>query len=119
MQRKIQNIQIPSDVELCDVKPTAWKVLIQHHPEKKMTDGGIILPDKISALSKEKLTMADVIAVGPGRNDDVTGEFQPTVVKPGQTVIVNAFMGDTIEHRNEEYRMLQERDILAVVTTED
>ena len=79
--------------------------------EGKKTASGIIIPDTIS---KEKPEQGKVIAVGAGRmNDD--GKLVPMNVKKGDTVIFSKYGPDEIKVDGEEYFILSESSILAVI----
>lgn len=79
--------------------------------EGKKTASGIIIPDTIS---KEKPEQGKVIAVGAGRmNDD--GKLIPMNVKKGDVVIFSKYGPDEIKVDGEEYFILSESSILAVI----
>ena len=80
--------------------------------EDKKNKAGIIIPDKIG---KEKPERGKVVAVGEGRwNEDGDG-LVPMRVKVGQTVIFSKYSPDEIKIEGEEYFILKEESILAVI----
>ena len=90
------------------IKPLADRVLIKMR-EEETTKSGIIL----SAASKEKTQIAEIIQVGPGGN--VEGNNIEMYVKIGDKVIINKYTGTEIKYENEEYIIAKQSDILAVI----
>ena len=72
--------------------------------------GGIIIPD----TAKEKPQEAKVVAVGPGKFDD-DGKRMPMDVKEGDRVLIGKYSGSEIKLEDEDYVILREDEILAVV----
>lgn len=91
------------------IKPLCDKVLIKMCEGEDTTKSGIIL----SASSKEKPQIAEVIAVGPGGKVD--GETVEMYVKAGEKVIVSKYAGTEIKYEGEEYLIVRQSDILAIV----
>ncbi|MCR5836412.1 MAG: co-chaperone GroES [Lachnospiraceae bacterium] len=83
-------------------------VLKQASPEEK-TQSGIIL----TSQSQEKPQEAEVIAVGPGGMVD--GKEIAMAVKPGDKVIYSKYAGNEVKLDNEEYIIVKQSDILAIV----
>ena len=81
--------------------------------ELERTKGGIVLPD----TAKEKPQEAEVMAVGPGARND-KGERVPMEVKIGDRVIFAKYSGTEFKQEDEEYLILRESDVLAIVTRE-
>ena len=92
------------------LKPLSDKVIVQKLEPEEKTAGGIVLPD----TAKEKPQEGKVIAVGPGTVDD-KGQRKPMDVKEGDHVLFAEYSGTEIKLNSEEYLILSERDILAVV----
>lgn len=90
------------------IKPLMDKVLIKMKEKEETTKSGIIL-----SASKEKPQIAEVIAVGPGRIVD--GEKEEMYVKKGDKVILNKYAGTEVKYENEEYIIVSQSDILAIV----
>lgn len=91
------------------LKPLQDRVAIKMMESEETTKSGIIL----SASSKEKPQIAQVIAVGPGLKKD--GELVPLEVKVGDKVVVSKYSGTEVKYEEEELIIVKESDILAVV----
>ena len=91
------------------IRPVADKVLIRMKEREETTKSGIILSNSV----KEKPQIAEVIAVGPGGN--VEGNQIEMYVKEGDKVIINQYVGTEVKYEGEEYIILKEEDILAVI----
>ena len=91
------------------IKPLADRVLIKMIESEETTKSGIIL----SAGSKEKPQVAEVIEVGPGGNVD--GKEIKMNIKKGEHVIVNKYAGTEVKYEGEEYLIVRQSDILGVV----
>ena len=93
-----------------NVRPLHDRVLIKRVEEQEQVRGGIIIPD----TAKEKSQEAEVVAVGPGKLQD-DGKRQPMDVKSGDRVLVGKYSGSEIKIDNDEFVILREDEILAVV----
>lgn len=93
------------------VRPLADRVLIKPLEEEEKTPGGIILPD----TAKEKPMRGRVVAVGKGKMDE-NGKHVALEVKPEDVVLYGKYAGTDIKIDGEEYLIMRESDILAVVT---
>ncbi|UZQ53264.1 co-chaperone GroES [Trichothermofontia sichuanensis B231] len=92
------------------VKPLADRVFVKVSASEEKTAGGILLPD----TAKEKPQVGEVVAVGPGkRNDD--GSRQEPEVKIGDKILYSKYAGTDIKLGTEDYVLLAEKDILAIV----
>ncbi len=92
------------------VKPLADRVLIKRIEEEEVKKGGIIIPD----TAKEKPQKGEVIAVGPGRLDE-NGKRIPMEVKEGDKVLFSKYAGTEVKIGEEEYLIMREDDILAII----
>jgi chaperonin GroES len=92
------------------VKPLGDRVFVKVSASEEMTPGGILLPD----AAKEKPQVGEVVAVGPGKKTD-KGDTQLMEVKVGEKVLYSKYAGTDIKLGSEEYVLLSEKDILAVV----
>lgn len=92
------------------LKPLADRVVVQKLDPEEKTSGGIVLPD----TAREKPQEGKVISVGPGAFDD-KGQRKPMEVKEGDRVLFAKYSGTEVKIEGEEYLILSERDILAVV----
>ena len=93
------------------VKPLNDRVLVKRIEEVQVTKGGILIPD----TAKEKPIEGKVIAVGPGKMSDA-GNRMPLQLKEGDRVLFGKYAGTEIKMEGEEYLMMREEDILAVLT---
>ena len=92
------------------IKPLGDRVVVKRIEEEPKTKGGIVLPD----TAKEKPQKGKVIAVGTGRGLE-NGQRVPLEVKEGDIVVFAKYGGTEIEIDGEEYVILSERDLLAVL----
>lgn len=90
------------------IKPLYDKVVLKVQEMTKTTASGFVLPD-----SDEKSNLATVIAVGPGK--EVDGKLQPLTVKVDDTVLFSKYAGSEVKVDGEEYLVVSEKDILAVM----
>ena len=92
------------------VKPLGERVFVKVSASEEKTAGGILLP----VTAKEKPQVGEVAAVGPGkRNDD--GTRTEMEVKVGDKVLYSKYAGTDIKLGTDEYVLLAEKDILAIV----
>ena len=91
------------------LKPLGDRVVLQHQKAEEKTQSGIILPDS----AKEKPQEAVVIAVGPGK--EVDGKMSQMQVKEGDKVIYTKYAATEIKVDDEEYVIVDQSDIIAVV----
>jgi len=92
------------------VKPLNDRVLVQRLEEVQMTKGGLYIPD----TAKEKPVEGKVIAVGPGKVND-QGNRLPLNVQEGDRILFGRYAGSEIKIEGEEFLMMREEDILAIV----
>ncbi len=93
------------------IRPLADRVVIRPQEKEEKTRGGIFLPD---TASKEKPQEGTVMAVGEGKLDD-NGKRTPVAVKTGDKVLFAKYAGTEIKIEDEDFLILAEKDILAVV----
>ena len=91
------------------IKPLADRVLIKMEEAEETTKSGIVL----AGSAKEKPQIADVIAVGPG--GIVDGNEIKMYLKKGDRVITSKYSGTEIKLDGEDYIIVRQSDILAVV----
>ncbi|MBU1179674.1 co-chaperone GroES [Patescibacteria group bacterium] len=94
-----------------NLKPLSDRVIVKALNEEEKTAAGIILPDTVE---KEKSEKGEVVAVGPGRLLD-SGQRAPMSVAVGNKVLFKKYSPEEIKVDGEEYLILDERDILAVI----
>jgi chaperonin GroES len=93
-----------------NIRPLHDRVVVKRIEMQEQMRGGIIIPD----TAKEKPQEAEVIAVGPGKLTD-EGKRSPMDVKEGDRVLMGKYSGSEIKLGEEEYVILREDEILAVV----
>ena len=91
------------------IKPLGDRVLIKMKEAEETTKSGIIL----TTGSKEKPQIAEVVEVGPGEKID--GKLQEMYVKKGDNIIVSKYAGTEVKYEGEDYIIVKQDDILAVV----
>lgn len=91
------------------IKPLADRVVIKKVEAEEKTTSGIILPGS----AKEQPQIAKVIEVGPG--EIVDGKHIPMEVKVNDKVIYQKYAGTEVKIDNQEYTILRQSDILAIV----
>jgi chaperonin GroES len=91
------------------LRPLGDRVIIKKVEAEETTKSGIVLP----GAAKEKPQMAEVIAVGPG--GFVDGKEIKMEVKVGDKVIFSKYSGNEVKVETEEYTILRQDDILAIV----
>ncbi|MGB6606360.1 MAG: co-chaperone GroES [Atribacterota bacterium] len=95
-----------------ELKPLGDRVLIKPKIEEEKSKGGILLPDTVS---KEKPQVGEVLAIGPGATNK-EGKIIPMTVKKGDKVVYAKYSGTDIkDDSDEDYLILSEKDILAIV----
>jgi len=92
------------------VKPLGDRVFIKVSASEEKTSGGILLPD----TAKEKPQIGEVVAVGPGKRDDKGTKIE-VEVQVGDKVLYSKYAGTDVKLGTDEYVLLSEKDILAVV----
>ncbi|HBL30322.1 MAG TPA: co-chaperone GroES [Acidobacteria bacterium] len=93
-----------------DIRPLHDRVLVKRIEAQEQVRGGIIIPD----TAKEKPQEAEVIAVGPGKLLE-DGKRSPMDVKAGDRVLMGKYSGSEIKLNDQDYVILREDEILAVV----
>ncbi len=86
-------------------KPINDRVVVKPAPAEEKTKGGIIIPD----TAKEQPQMGEIVAVGPGKED------YKMHVKEGDKVLFGKYAGQKFEYNGEEYLVMREDEILAVL----
>ena len=93
------------------IRPLADRVVIKPAAKEEKTKGGLFLPD---TASKEKPQEGTIVAVGEGKLDD-NGKRVPVAVTVGDRVLFAKYAGTEIKLDDEDYLILAEKDVLAVV----
>jgi chaperonin GroES len=92
------------------VKPLNDRVLVKRIEEVQVTKGGIVIPD----TAKEKPIEGKIIAVGPGKMSE-QGQRMALQLKEGDRVLFGKYAGTEIKMEGEEFLMMREEDILAII----
>ena len=92
--------------------PLDDRIVVRPNESEEMTASGLVIPD----TAKEKPQQGEVLAVGPGRRADNTGELIPLDVKVGDTVVYSKYGGTEITVDGEDLLILNSRDVLAKVS---
>jgi chaperonin GroES len=92
------------------IVPLADRVVVKPLEETAQMKGGLYIPD----TAKEKPQQGEVVAVGPGRLTDEGRRIEPEV-KKGDIVLYGKYSGTEVTVGDEEYLILRESDILAVI----
>lgn len=92
------------------LRPLSDHVIAKPVEEEEVKKGGVIIPE----TAKEKPSKAEVIAVGPGKALD-DGKKKPIDLKEGDKIVYTKYGGHDIKIDEEEYMILSEEDVLAVV----
>ena len=88
-----------------NITPLHDRVIVKPAAAEQKTAGGIIIPD----TAKEKPQRGTVVAAGPGKKDE------PVTVKAGNSVLYSKYGGTEINIEGEEYLIMRESDILAII----
>ena len=88
------------------IKPLADRVLVKVSEAETTTASGIIIPD----TAQEKPQKGTIAAVGKGTKDN------PVTVKVGDTVLYGKYSGTELKHNNEDYLIMKESDIFAIIS---
>lgn len=92
------------------LKPLNDRVLVKRLEGEEVTKGGIIIPDS----AKEKPMKGEVIAAGPGKLAD-DGKRTKMAVEKGDKVLFNKYAGTEMKIDGEEFLVMREDDILAII----
>ena len=93
-----------------NIRPLHDRVLVKRIEQQEQVRGVIIIPD----TAKEKPQEAEVVAVGPGKLTD-DGKRNPLDVKEGDRILIGKYSGSEIKIDDNDYVILREDEILAVV----
>ncbi len=93
-----------------NIRPLHDRVVIKRTEEETTSPGGIVIPD----TAKEKPQRGEVVAVGNGKLLE-NGETRPLDVKVGDVVLFGKYAGNEVTIGDEDYLIMREEDILAVI----
>src|SRR5947209_18751124 len=92
------------------LKPLEDRIVVRPGEQEETTVSGIVIPD----TAKEKPQQGEVLAVGPGRRSEQSGQLIPIDVKVGDTVVYSKYGGTEIVVDGEDLLILTGRDVLAI-----
>ena len=94
-----------------NLKPLDDRIVVKANEAEEKTASGLVIPD----TAKEKPQQGTVLAVGPGRRSEQSGEIIPLDVKVGDTVVYSKYGGTEITVDGADLLILNGRDVLAVL----
>ena len=94
-----------------NLQPLEDRLVVRPSESEETTASGLVIPD----TAKEKPQQGEVLAVGPGKRSDNTGEIIPVDVSVGDTVVYSKYGGTEIASGGEDLLILNTRDVLAIV----
>ena len=94
-----------------NIKPSADRVVIEAAPAETMTASGLYIPE----TAQEKPQKGTVVAIGPGKYADMTGNLIPMAYKVGDEVLYGKYGGTEITIDGKEYLIMRESDIFATL----
>jgi chaperonin GroES len=94
------------------LQPLDDRIVVKPGESEETTASGLDIPD----TAKEKPQQGEVIAVGPGKRSEQTGEIIPVGVSVGDTVLYSKYGGTEVTIDGDDVLVLSARDVLAVVT---
>jgi chaperonin GroES len=93
-----------------NLQPLEDRIVVRPSDFESTTASGLVIPD----TAKEKPQQGDVLAVGPGRRSEQTGELVPMDVAEGDTVVYSKYGGTEITVGGEDLLILNARDVLGI-----
>jgi len=94
-----------------NLKPLDDRIVVKPNEAETQTASGLVIPD----TAKEKPQQGVVLAVGPGKRAETSGEVIPVGIEVGQTVLYSKYGGTEVTANGEDVLVLNARDVLAVV----
>ena len=94
------------------IRPLHDRIIVKRLEEERKTASGIVIPD----TAAEKPDQGEVLAIGPGRRAENTGELVPLDLAVGDTVVYSKYGGTEITIDGEDVLILSSRDVLAKVS---
>src|SRR5262245_4260128 len=95
-----------------NLKPLEDRIVVRANDPEETTVSGLVIPD----TAKEKPQQGEVLAVGPGRRSENTGELIPVDVAVGDTIVYSKYGGTEIAVDGEDLLILTSRDVLAKIS---
>ena len=94
-----------------NLKPLEDRIVVRPNEAETQTASGLVIPD----TAKEKPQQGKVLAVGPGKRSETSGELVPVDISEGDTVLYSKYGGTEVTVDGEELLVLSSRDVLAIV----
>jgi chaperonin GroES len=94
-----------------NLKPLEDRIVVKPNEAETQTASGLVIPD----TAKEKPQQGAVLAVGPGKRAESSGELIPLDIKTGDTVLYSKYGGTEVTVNGEDLLVLNARDVLAIV----
>ena len=94
-----------------NLQPLDDRIVVKPGESEETTASGLVIPD----TAKEKPQQGEVLAVGPGKRSEQTGEIIPIGVSVGDTVLYSKYGGTEVKVDGEDLLVLRESDVLAKV----
>ena len=94
---------------MANIKPLEDKIVVQASEAEATTASGLVIPD----TAKEKPQQGKVLAVGPGKRSETSGDLIPVDISVGDTVLYSKYGGTEISVDGEDLLVLSSRDVLA------
>jgi chaperonin GroES len=94
-----------------NLQPLDDRIVVKASEAEEMTASGLVIPD----TAKETPQQGEVLAVGPGRRSDQSGEVIPMDVKVGDKVVYSKYGGTEITVDGQDLLILNARDVLAIL----
>jgi chaperonin GroES len=93
------------------LQPLEDRIVVRPGESEETTASGLVIPD----TAQEKPQQGEVLAVGPGKRSEQSGELIPVDVSTGDTVVYSKYGGTEITVDGEDLLILSARDVLAIV----
>jgi len=93
------------------LRPLHDRVIVKRLEQETKTASGIVIPDNAA----EKPDQGEVLAVGPGKRNEKTGDFIAPNIKTGDRVLFGEYSGQTVKVDGDELLVMREEDLFAVV----
>jgi len=94
-----------------NLQPLDDRIVVKPGESEETTASGLVIPD----TAKEKPQQGEVLAVGPGKRSEQTGEIIPIGVSVGDTVLYSKYGGTEVTIDGDDVLVLSARDVLALV----
>ena len=94
-----------------NLQPLEDRIVVRSNEAESTTASGLVIPD----TAQEKPQQGEVLAVGPGKRSEQTGEIIPVDVSSGDTVVYSKYGGTEIAVEGEDLLILNARDVLAKI----